>query len=290
MTPSYSNAVSFRQALEARIGSLAAERGIPGQKLRLKIAIERLLARLFASNLSPWLLKGGYSLELRFHPQARTTRDVDLAIEEVVPPDRLKQRLSEVHEQLQVAAAAVMKDYFEFEIGPAKDEIQGAIGVFGVVAFMAGREFVRFHLDLGFAGKHAGASELLEGENLLEFAGIAPAKARAISKEQQFAEKIHAYTYEWTGRQNTRSKDLVDLVLLIERGKIESKLIRHALEVVFEGRAKQMLPAQLNPPPDSWETGFELMAREAGISVRNPKEAFKILDEYWRRQISEMNR
>ena len=36
------------------------------------------LCRLFANAESPWLLKGGYAMELRIR-SARTTRDIDLA-------------------------------------------------------------------------------------------------------------------------------------------------------------------------------------------------------------------
>jgi len=39
----------------------------------------------------------------------------------------------------------------------------------------------------------------------------------AIPKPQQSAEKAHAYSVPWTGRLNTRTKDLAALVILIER-------------------------------------------------------------------------
>ena len=38
-----------------------------------------------------------------------------------------------------------------------------------------------------------------------------------ISAEQQFAEKLHAYTLPRLERVNTRTKDLIDMVLLIRR-------------------------------------------------------------------------
>ena len=49
-------------------------------RLRRHLAFERLLARLFQTP-SPWALKGGYAMELRFQ-QARTTKDIDLVVEE----------------------------------------------------------------------------------------------------------------------------------------------------------------------------------------------------------------
>jgi hypothetical protein len=73
MTRPYADAAAFRQALDARIRTLAAERGAPIQGLQLKVAIERLLARLFHGEDRRWLLKGGYAMELRFRPRARAT-------------------------------------------------------------------------------------------------------------------------------------------------------------------------------------------------------------------------
>jgi len=66
MTRSYATAAAFRTALETRLRSIAQERGVQIQGLRLKVAIERMLARLFRDPEPPWLLKGGYALELRF--------------------------------------------------------------------------------------------------------------------------------------------------------------------------------------------------------------------------------
>ncbi|MFO0828081.1 MAG: nucleotidyl transferase AbiEii/AbiGii toxin family protein [Phycisphaerales bacterium] len=144
MSQSYANAAAFRQALETRIRTLAEERAVQIQGLRLKAAIERLLGRLFHGTDPPWLLKGGYAMELRFRPRARTTRDVDLTISEVVPPEALAAKLVEVHEGLMSAAAQNLGDFFEFTIPPARSELTaapGGGGVFSVVAKVAGREF-----------------------------------------------------------------------------------------------------------------------------------------------------
>jgi hypothetical protein len=34
--------------------------------MQIKLLIERLLARLFADSNAPWLLKGGFAMELRY--------------------------------------------------------------------------------------------------------------------------------------------------------------------------------------------------------------------------------
>ena len=83
MGKSYNTAAAFRTSLEERLKQLAATSGAPISSLRLKVVIERLLARLFAASNPPWLLKGGYAMELRYRPRARTTKDIDLSVKTI---------------------------------------------------------------------------------------------------------------------------------------------------------------------------------------------------------------
>jgi hypothetical protein len=59
MAKVFGSAGAFRRSLEDRLRSAAAERGVSLDALRLKIVMERLLARLFEEPHPPWLLKGG---------------------------------------------------------------------------------------------------------------------------------------------------------------------------------------------------------------------------------------
>jgi len=64
---SYKSAQDFRAALEHRLQKHAADSGLSLQRLRRTVAFNRFLARIFADRLSPWVLKGGYAMELRLH-------------------------------------------------------------------------------------------------------------------------------------------------------------------------------------------------------------------------------
>ena len=75
----YASATAFRVALESRLKKTAQEDRLDLQRLRRQAAGDRLLCRLFAEPDAPWLLKGGYAMELRLKT-ARTTRDIDLAM------------------------------------------------------------------------------------------------------------------------------------------------------------------------------------------------------------------
>lgn len=284
MTRDYPSAVAFRQALETRLRDLAKQRGVQIQGLRLKVAIERLLARLFQDDNPPWLLKGGYAMELRFRPHARTTRDVDLAIGDVVHCGAVAERLVQLHESLDIAAKRDLGDFFEYVIPPARSALQvapGGGGVFSVLAMLAGREFARFHIDVGFGDRLIGQAEILAGEDLMAFAGVKPARALAIPKAQQFAEKAHAYSFPWTDRENTRTRDLVDMLLLIERGDLDPEAVRIAIIETFRRRKRHPLPEQLPRPPERWKAEFPAMAEEAGVTTMDVEEAFTVVAAYW---------
>jgi len=69
----YDTPTAFREALEARLANASQRDGVHLQRLSRRVAFERLLARLFRADDPPWLLKGGYSLELRMPGRARST-------------------------------------------------------------------------------------------------------------------------------------------------------------------------------------------------------------------------
>ena len=78
----YATAASFRRALEDRLQAIAKNEGVDLQRLRRQVAFDRLLARLFQAedpNNLPWVLKGGYAMELRMKA-ARATKDIDLTM------------------------------------------------------------------------------------------------------------------------------------------------------------------------------------------------------------------
>jgi len=283
MAKRFGTAAAFKASLEARLRTLAAERGTPLSTLQLKFVIERLLARLFLAPEPPWLLKGGFAMDLRFRPWARTTKDVDLAVALATeaPPIDFS---GSFRERLQEAADVDLGDHLSYRIGTPRRELTAAPrggARYPCNAVLVGKTYAKFHIDVGCGDPPVGEPERIVGDDLLSFAGIPPAEVLAISKPQQFAEKVHAYTFPWSGRGNSRTKDLVDLVLLIERGLPDVAAIRSALRATFSARATHALPASLIPPPASWAVDFPAMAAEAGLSTGDYLEAFAILAAFW---------
>lgn len=284
MAKTFKTAAAFRTSLEQRLKQLAAARGVALNGLRLKVVIERLLARLFAEPEQRWLLKGGFAMELRYRPNARTTKDIDLGVATPPSAESVKVRLTAIRDEFQALAETDMGDFLVFRIGEPQSELQGAPlggGRFPVEVLLAGKTYVRFHMDVGFGDPLIGSPEQLTGDTVLDFVGISPVTVSAIPRAQQFAEKLHAYTLPWTDRTNTRTKDLVDLVLLIERDPPSPDSIRHAIHTVFAARKSHPVPATLPAPPRDWDAAYAVMADEAQISVRALDAGFDRLAKFW---------
>lgn len=258
---SYPNASAFRRALEDRLHSASKAEGSDLQRMRRQLAFDRLLVRLFRDGNPPWRLKGGYALELKLEV-ARTTRDLDLGLSlERVSKESLL-------EALQSAAAWNAGDYFTFSIGDSVMELEGSpYGGFRhpVEARIDGRKFVGFHLDLGVGDIQREPCEWTVPRDWLGFAGIDAGKFPSISREEHFAQKLHAYTLPREDRENTRVKDLIDMVLLIDAGTLDMKRLAADVRDTFRRRKAHPVPRKLESPPGFWKPVFERLAEECGI-------------------------
>jgi hypothetical protein len=265
----YASATAFRVALEDRLKRIARDENLDLRRVRRQAAFDRLLCRLFARRDAPWLLKGGYAMELRLKT-ARTTRDIDLALIRLpVPSADWDANAATVLEALREAGQLSLRDFFTFVFGEATQDLDAAPyggARFPVDARLAGRTFVKFHLDVSTGDVLRKPYELLSGRDWLGFAGIASASFAAVSPEEQFAEKLHAFTLPRVGRENTRVKDLVDLVLLIERTQLSTTRLPKAIRETFQRRKTHEIPSALISPPASWSAPFAEMAAESGIA------------------------
>jgi hypothetical protein len=260
----YATAGAFRRALEERLKRASLTDQIDPNRLRRQVSFDRLLARLFREDPAPWVLKGGYALELRFKA-ARSTVDIDLTVQRVAASAGGDEN-QVVRQMLQSAAAVALGDWFEFTIGPPVMDLTAAPyggARYPVEARMDERIFARFHLDAGVGDVIMRPLETIVCRDWLGFAGIESSRVLMIAREQQFAEKIHAYTLP-RNAPNSRVKDLVDLALLIRSGGLDKQRILDALRLTFERRGTHDL-ASLLPPPADWQIPFQALAEECGL-------------------------
>lgn len=263
----YATAAAFRRALEDRLQDIARKEGVDLQRLRRQVAFDRLLARLFQAaqpRALPWVLKGGYAMELRIKA-ARTTKDIDLTMRSVLSSGERKndKKNLAVLEKLQEAAAFRSDDFFVYTIGEPISDLDAALyggARFPVAARLDGRVFVGFHLDVGIGDAVMEPLEVIEGRDWLGFAGIASPSLYMIPREQQFAEKLHAYTLPRKGAANTRVRDLVDMVLLIQSGTLDKAQVGEAIRITFDRRETHATPMVLPQPPSDWKKPYDALA------------------------------
>ena len=279
----YATAKAFRRALENRLQDIAGKESVDLQRLRRQVAFDRLLARLFQGGQPralPWVLKGGYAMELRIKA-ARTTKDIDLTMRSIFSSDEKKddKKNLAVLEKLQEAAAFSSEDFFVYTIGEPTSDLGAAPyggARFPVEARLDGRVFVGFHLDVGIGDAVMEPLEVIEGRDWLGFAGIASPSLYMIPCEQQFAEKLHAYTLPRQGALNSRVRDLVDMVLLIQSGMLLHNKVTEAIRVTFECRKTHSLPGTLPVPSAEWQNPYRALARECNLSGQL-EDAFAVL-------------
>lgn len=259
----YATPAAFRRALEDRLRGIVDKEKLSIERIRREVAFDRFLARLFADGNAPWILKGGYALELRILG-ARGTKDIDMVLRET--PDKGNPLNETLLAALNTAAALDLKDFFTFTVGASMKNLDAAPyggARFPVEARMDGRTFVEFHIDIAAGDVVMTPIDTTEGRDWLKFAGIPASTFPTISREQHFAEKVHAYTVPRL-TPNSRVRDLVDMVLLI-RTALDAKRTTAAIAATFKRRKTHPVPAQLAAPPDAWKGPFAKLAQECGL-------------------------
>ena len=265
---SFDTPMAFKTALEQHLRN---RYGSAFTRKRQLFIFDRFLARIAAGFGDLAVLKGGLALELRLE-RARTTKDVDL---------RLAGNPAAMLERLQEAGRAGMRDFMAFivEEDPRRPAIvndgmryEGAR--YRVECRLGGKIYgQRFGLDVAFADPLLGEPDVIEADDVLDFAGVPPPRLRVYPLETHIAEKLHAYTLPHK-HTNSRVKDLPDLALLGTLRAIEAARLRQALELTFDFRHTHDLPAALPSPPGHWAAAYEEMASRDALPWEGLQQVF----------------
>lgn len=260
----YQSASDFRQGLEDRLKIYSRDQKMDLQRVRRQIAFDRYLARISEYSNGDFLLKGGYAMELLFQ-NARATRDIDLISKKKITSEF---STTHIHQTLREICTVDLGDFFEYEISaPQKDLINPIYGGvrFSVDAKVDKRLFVKFRLDVA-SDTFPSKTQLIQTKDWLQFCKISSRPILAISLEQQIAEKLHAYTLPPT-EKNSRVKDLIDLVLILDSKNIDPQELMDSIDRVFSLRKTHTFPEFLPHPPQEWSIPFNKMAEECGLSL-----------------------
>ena len=176
-----------------------------------------------------------------------------------------------------------LEDFFVFLIGLPMMDIDAAPyggARYPVDARVDGRTFVKFHIDVAVGDAVLAPLETINTRDWLGFAGIKPPTVVALSKEQQFSEKLHAYTMPNRSAPNSRVKDLLDMLLLIQRGELNHKKIKNSIAVTFARRKTHELPEVVAPPAADWKPVFEKLSADCSLDL-DIDAAFGLLEKFF---------
>ena len=276
---------AFRTALEARLRQRAEQDGEPILRVRKRVVFERCMVRLQQDEKSPWVLKGGFALELRLGNVARMTKDLDLTADLGFFSAETT-TISELSDRMREDLRKDNDDRFVFRVAEGSEEELPTQGVksyrFSVEARLDGRIFEQIKIDVGVGDPLIPPLEEVKGSDLLSFAGFPPATIRVTSRAQHFAEKIHALTRPFDDRINTRVKDLADLMLLAAHGLPRPGDVKVAVTEIFGNRKTHEIPAKIEIPPATWSNSYSAIAAQLSLNEKTIEDATSRLNDYWK--------
>lgn len=225
-------------------------------------------------------------MELRFE-RARATRDIDLTCVKSLHHLSKEDTIEEIREMLIEFARIDLDDFFSYKVGQLQLDLENAPyggARFPISSMIGGRLFVNFHIDVGI-DILASHTDSIDGTDWLGFCEILPPHIIMISKEQQFAEKIHAYSLpREEGRSNSRVKDLIDLLLILSDTNFDFHQAKEALKRVFQARKTHLIPQKLSPPPANWEERFAKMASECALNP-SMQNGYEIVSDFYQKVV-----
>lgn len=269
----------LRTAIDARVLNQAA--GFDPGPLRRRFAYQRLLRRLSLDAHGGWVLKGGFLLETRLQFGARATKDLDLA---------MKAAGEDASARLATAVTADPdNDHFTFAIIKS---IALPVGERGnrawritIDAVLDGRTFASLLIDIVDRLDEIGdAVETVTVASPIIGLDLGAASILAVDIAQHAAEKFHALCLIFPdGRQNTRVKDLLDIVLLVEAELLPHPRLAERITAVFLVRDGGSPPETLPSPPASWRSDYALLASSTGATTSDLDAAFALASDLFQK-------
>jgi hypothetical protein len=271
----YKTPQAFRTALEQRLLSRSKETKVSLDRLRRRVLFERIVSRLQAAEPGQWVLKGGMALEVRLLDKARLTKDIDLGAD----AEELRARLVEA------LAMAVDGDEFTLIVEPVKQLMEDDGGHLTwrvkVAAELAGWPFGTVQVDVSPRPHELDATDLLPLPNSLEFAGILAPLVEIVDVHRHAAEKFHGMLRDYSDRDNTRVRDLVDLVILTEHELLDAPALAAAIRLVWSERDDASPPATLPSLPPSWLGRYERLVAEHDVEAVSFSAAVSTVEATW---------
>lgn len=276
----YTTPQALRMALEQRLLRRSTETGTSLDRIRRRVVFERVVARLQSAEPGVWVLKGGMALEARLRDDARVTKDLDLGLRTDVAD------AADLHDRL-IDALSVdpASDTFELTVQVPRRLGQDVAGHLTwrakVHAQLAGKEFGSLQLDISPRAHELSETDVITLPNSLEFAGVAPVQIEIVDIHRHAAEKLHAMVRDFGERENSRVRDLVDVVILIEHGLLNDSRVGAAAKGVWAERDNADPPTTMPLLPETWRGRYERLIADLDVTAGTFDDAIELVQELW---------
>jgi len=232
------NPANRSASIRARLLNVAKAQGVDFNQVLVRFALERILYRLAQSqHAERFLLKGALLFTLWYDMPHRATRDVDLL-------GFGARELDAVAETFREIAAVTVDDGMVFDpTSVTVEEIRKEAGYGGVRVVLSGevaRARCKTKIDVGFGDAVTPAPVDSVYPVLLD--DLPAPRLRTYPTYTVIAEKLHAIAL--LGITNSRLKDYFDLSVLVQRERLDAKVLAQAIRATFERRGT-VIPAVL---------------------------------------------
>lgn len=282
----YESPQALRMALEQRLLNQSRETGISLDRLRRRVIFERIIARLHHAEPGRWVLKGGMAMEVRLRDRARLTKDIDLGLrDDVTEQEALHERIVEA------LTEDPFVDGFVLRAGSVSKLMEDGAGHLTwrskVEALLGGKLFGSVQLDISPRSHELKDTDQVPLPNSLEFADVRSTTIEIIDVNRHAAEKLHAIQKDFGDRENSRVRDLVDLMIFLEYELLREAALMEAIVRVWHEREGNRPSGQLRPVPVNWAERYEALAAEHDVQPRSFTEATAKASELWTRLFSD---
>jgi hypothetical protein len=195
---------------------------------------------------------------------------------------------SDLHERLiEILTIDLDHDYFIFTVG-APERLRDDGGGFPtwrakVGAQLADKPFGRVQLDVSPRAHELHATDRLAIPNSLAFAGVPAVEVEAVDIHRHAAEKFHGMLRDFGERENSRVRDLVDLIILLEHGLLVPERTAAAIRTVWLERNSTEPPDDLLPLPESWPDRYQRLAASHDLDIPPYPAAVAHVTQLWLR-------
>lgn len=256
------NSYQSAQALRAALKDHAKNRRLLDGYLESWLR-DRFLCRVFYLGAnSPWVLKGGTGMLARV-PDARATTDVDIFQTGV----SIEKALEDLKKVCKIDLIDFCRFQFvkseDFEPTDAQPYLVGCRVLFD--AYFGVSDPVRIKVDLTVVSSSSYQADLIEPLNRIPLKGIASTPYRIYQVSDQIADKVFGVISQYRGKDSSRDKDLIDLVIIAVSQSFNRSDLRDSLARQNASRGSTLGSAFI--PPARFQRVYEREIKEMSVPV-----------------------